>query len=187
MKLIENEILMALRDFFLSRSGGDIAAAYTLLAADDSEAPDVDKIDWVEAEFAYNKLFVGPMALKAPPYASFYLESEPQLMGKSTLKIRRLYDMAGLTSPLQGSLPDDHLGVELDAAIGLMSMARHHDAEELIALWRYFFREHLNIWIPQFLKQARNTDTRHLTVDLALDRLEAWLNNQQSKKEGYDE
>ena len=180
--------LLALRNFFLARTEKDLAAACVTLANDKVTTADLaDLADkyWEEAEFVFNRLFVGPMALQAPPYASYYLEPEPQLMGKTTLKIRRLYEMAGLVSPLQGSLPDDHLGVELDAALGLLTLAERFDVEEPRALWRYFLHEHLASWVPRFLDQARNAESGHPAIDLALDRLEAWMENQGKEQEGY--
>jgi TorA maturation chaperone TorD len=184
----DQETLSALRDFFTARNGDDLAAACMKMARDGVANPDpADAGDnyWEEVEFVYNKLFVGPMALLAPPYASCYLAPEPQLMAESTLKVRRLYEMAGLASPLEGLLPDDHLGVELDAALGLLTIVQRCNAEEPRALWRYFLNEHLGAWVPRFLDRARNAETGHPAVDLALDRLEAWLENQGKEQEGY--
>jgi TorA maturation chaperone TorD len=188
---VENQrTLLALRNFFLARSGKELAEACATLADTEVMTPDATDFDdryWQEAEFAFNRLFVGPAALQAPPYASCYLEPEQQLMGKSTLKVRRLYEMAGLVSSLQGLLPDDHLGVELDAALGLQALAERFDEEEPRALWRYFLREHLSSWVPLFLDQARNAETGHPAVNLALDRLETWLKDEGIKEKGYDQ
>lgn len=181
--------LTALRNFFLARTGQELAAACAALADGTGMGPnlsDIEEMDWEEAEFVFNKLFVGPMALQAPPYASYYLEPEPQLFGKSTLQVRRLYEMAGLVSPLLGRLPDDHLGVELDAALGMLTMAERLQAEEPRALWQYFLQEHLALWLPHFLDQVRNAESGHPSVDLVLDRLEAWLEDQGTKQEGDD-
>ena len=190
MEMENQTTLLALRNFFLARSGKDLAAACATLANNEVTTPDPTDFDdgyWEEAEFAFNRLFVGPTALQAPPYASYYLEPEQQLMGKSTLKVRRLYEMAGLVSSLQGFLPDDHLGVELDAALGLLTLAERFDVEEPRALWRYFLHEHLESWVPCFLDQARNAKAGHPAVDLALDRLETWLGDERTKVEGYDQ
>lgn len=187
METQPNATLTALRDFFLARTGDDLSAACARLVNNGgpgSFSGDPETVDWEAAEFVFNKLFVGPKALQAPPYASYYLEPEPQLMGQSTLRVRRLYEMAGLVSPLEGRLPCDHLGVELDAALGMLAMAGRPEAEEPRALWRYFRDEHLKAWVPLFLNQARRADDRHPAVDLALDRLEAWLDEEGKKEEG---
>ncbi|WP_320042773.1 molecular chaperone TorD family protein [uncultured Desulfobacter sp.] len=168
--------LARLRDFFMARSGKDLSLACTALA--DWAGQVWGETDWDEAEFAFNRLFVGPMALQAPPYASIYLSTDPRLMDDITLKVRRIYEMAGLESPLQGRLPDDHLGVELDAALGLSARAEDLDEEEPRALWDYFLHEHLGGWLPQFINRVRRAEANHPAVDLALDHLEAWLAHQ---------
>jgi len=183
-----NAMIAALRDFFLAGTSNDLYAACTELAnASGLSAGTMASMDWDAAEFVFNKLFVGPKSLQAPPYASYYLEPEPQLMGASTLKVRRLYEMAGLISPLQGHLPCDHLGVELDAALGMISMANHSQADEPRALWRYFLNYHLKVWVPLFLEQTRQANDGHPAVDLALSGLELWLDEQEKGEEGYDQ
>lgn len=188
MRGADQTTLSALSDFFLARTGSDLATAFAILAGDNASTNDTEDpegIDWEAAEFVFNKLFVGPMAPQAPPYASCYLSAEPQLMGECTLKVRRLYEMTGLTSPLQGRIPDDHLGVELDAARLMLSMIAQFNMEEPRALWRFFLKEHLNTWVPQFLDRARKAESAHPAIDLALNKLEAWLNDQQRQPEGY--
>ncbi len=67
-----------LRDFFFSVHGREMAAAVSQLEKVSFPAPEVT--DWEAVEYDFNRLFVGPMALEAPPYASFYLDPEPLLM-----------------------------------------------------------------------------------------------------------
>lgn len=176
----QNSPLNFLRDFFLARDGQELTKAGMALVKEYGAATVKNDPDWDEAEFSFNRLFVGPKAPEAPPYASFYLESEPQLMGESTFKVSRLYEMAGLVSPLKGQLPDDHLGVELDAAVGLLDIIEKQDAEEPSILWLYFLDDHLAVWLPKFLNQARRANAGHPVVDLALDRLEVWLTDRKT-------
>lgn len=186
----KNATIEALRDFFLARTGKDLCAACAKLANDGGPEfvpGTLATVDWDAAEFVFNKLFVDPKELQAPPYASYYLEPEPQLMGPSPLRVRRLYEMAGLISPLQGHLPCDHLGVELDAALGMLTMAKRSEVDEPRALWRYFLNYHLKVWLPSFLDRTRQADDGHPAIDLALNRLEAWLDEQGKGEEGYDQ
>lgn len=173
--------LARLRDFFLARSGRELASAWSAMAEElPGQRPGNTNGD--DLEFAFNRLFVGPMALEAPPYASIYLSSEPRLMDDTTLKVRRIYEMAGLISPLQGQLPDDHIGVELDAALTLSALAEDVDAQEPRALWHYFLYDHLQRWLPGFIDKTRRAQAGHPAVDLALDHLETWLDT--IKEEG---
>lgn len=179
--------LKSLRNFFMARTGEELEKAGLVLANQQGVSDELEDPDWESAEFAFNRLFVGPKALEAPPYASYYLEPESQLMGETTLKIRRIYEMAGLVSPLKGHLPDDHLGLELDAAAGLLDMVDRQEAEEPRILWRYFLEDHLEKWLPKFINKARKADSGHPVIALALDSLEAWLEDREMTKEGYDQ
>lgn len=121
---------------------------------------------WSEAEYAFNRLFVGPMAVPAPPYASAWLETEPRLMGESTMDVRALYHALGYAVPGEGTTPDDHLSFELDAALALLALrgADHPAAapaeggdEPGLAVeeaWRWLVAEHMGAWVPRFVQRA---------------------------------
>lgn len=161
--------LLTLRDFFMAQNAAGLAAAYSHLAA----APPVP--DWQNVEFAFNRLFVGPKAPIAPPFASIYLEPEPQLMGRSTLNVRYLYQMIGLTSPKQNSLPDDHLGLELDAYYQLQTVLSQVSSAELMALQEYFLIGHLNRWLPKFISRVKAAPDTPVPIIFVVDQLNAWL------------
>jgi TorA maturation chaperone TorD len=166
--------LAALRDFFMAQNTAGMAAAYSHLAASPMEAaPAVP--DWHSVEFAFNRLFVGPKALLAPPFASIYLEPEPQLMGRSTLNVRYLYQMMGLASPWQNSLPDDHLGLELDAYYQMQTVLSQVSLAELKALREYFLLGHLNCWLPQFISRVKTAPDTPAPIIFVVDRLNVWL------------
>jgi TorA maturation chaperone TorD len=166
--------LEALRDFFMAQNAAGLAAAYDRLVTSAPEAaPAVP--DWPSVEFAFNRLFVGPKALLAPPFASVYLEPEPQLMGRSTLNVRYLYQMMGLTSPWQNSLPDDHLGLELDAYYQLQTVLSQINSTELKALQEYFLIGHLNRWLPQFISRVKAAPEIPAPIIFLVDQLNAWL------------
>lgn len=112
--------LQSLRDFFAAQDCDDLRAASEVIAREFG-MPLPDTVDWLEVEYDFNRLFVGPAALPAPPYASAY-EEEPTLMSQRTLEVRNLYRRMGLAVPDQGSVPDDHLAFELDAFLGLLAL-----------------------------------------------------------------
>ena len=106
----------ALRDFFLACNASLFAKAYRSLATVvPQSAPAVN--DWDRMEFAFNRLFIGPGPVVAPPYASVYIDKEPFVMGQTTLKVRRFYKILGLSSYEEGIVPDDHISLELGACI----------------------------------------------------------------------
>ena len=99
-------LAQALRDFFSSTN----AEAEALAAAATRFAPVEilpDSINWQAEEYAFNRLFVGPQAVPAPPYASVYLEAEPRLMGNAATDMREILQALGLAAP-EGQ-PDDFI------------------------------------------------------------------------------
>ncbi len=186
--------LIALRDFFAARDGAALAAA---LAALGSAAAPAQRVMAPPAagpddiEFAFNRLFVGPGALDAPPYASVYLDTESRLMAESTRQAAAVYDALGLHSPLSGSLPDDHIALELDALVAFAELRegserndRPHGRSqpwrgaELDALWRWFLCEHVARWVPPFLERVRAARDVPPAIAEVATQLAAWLATQ---------
>lgn len=148
----EVRLTVAARNFFIAQNAAELRAAVTELpsALRNDRLQDAD---WEQTEFAFNRLFVGPMALEAPPYASVYLEDEPQVMGKTTMLVRSVYEMIGLVSPWKNTLPDDHISLELDAALALhrvLLAATPSVRGQLEELRGFFLREHVQVWVPRF-------------------------------------
>jgi TorA maturation chaperone TorD len=102
-------------------------------------------------------LFLGPFLVPAPPYGSVYLEDGRQLMGASTVDVRRHYRSLGFDLAAEFKAAPDHISAELEfmqilisgslAAIdaedyGLLSESINHQ--------RVFLQNHLGAWIPAF-------------------------------------
>lgn len=85
---------LLLRDFFISHDSHTLKAAYSAL---DTNASLLTEQEWLEAEYDFNALFVGPQTLKAAPFASVYLEEDALVMGKSTLSMREFMANIGLS------------------------------------------------------------------------------------------
>ena len=166
-------VLASLRDFFLSPDAGALEKAAGRLA-DLGRIP-FPELDWREVEYDFNRLFVGPAPPAAPPYASVYLEDEPRLMAESTLKVRHIYQMAGRVSPWLGTVPDDHLGLELDFCITLREAARNSPEHELAGIYAYFLEEHLRIWIPEFIEKVTSQVSVAPPIEWAVRLLGDWL------------
>lgn len=80
---------LTLRDFFNSHDSHSLKSAYVRL--NPSAAVNLTDRAWLEAEYDFNALFVGPGKLLAAPFASVYLEDDALVMGKATLEIRSLW------------------------------------------------------------------------------------------------
>jgi TorA maturation chaperone TorD len=164
-------VLVALRDFFAARDGGAMVAAYAALA----QAPHVEAPSADDLECDFNRLFVGPGKVAAPPYASIYLDSDHRLMGDATRRAAAIYDAIGLASPLPGSLPDDHLALELDAVLAFRTLLVREPSAELSVLWSYFLHDHLALWVPQFVAAVRGAGQVPPAIARVVALLSAWL------------
>jgi putative dimethyl sulfoxide reductase chaperone len=170
--------LEGLRDFFSASNANDLRDAAVRIA----ESVDVAILpgtDWTAVEYEFNRLFVGPAAISAPPYASAYCESGRVLMGKAALEARQLYHRLGLAVPQEGVIPDDHLAYELEAMIVLKSALRAEaSSPDTQALHAWFVREHLGQWLPHFILATRTHASAGGVIALAMDALAAWFDNE---------
>ncbi len=94
-------------------------------------------------EVAFQRLFVGPYALPAPPWGSVYLDKESVLFGDSTLKLREWMRQRGIETQLVQAEPEDHIGLMLMMA----SWLAENDPQHLDA----FLAEHLLPWSSRYL------------------------------------
>lgn len=164
----------AIRDFFIADNSKAMEEAYLLLDKSmDSTLPDAGNLD--ELEYSFNKLFVGPKALEAPPFASVYLQKEPNLMGETTMMIRSVYKSLGLVSPWKNSLPDDHISLEIDAALVMRRLMNNNDLPELLELGNYFIKEHMLTWVPLFCHRVQKAPSGHIAVNSVAAALCKWL------------
>lgn len=141
----------------------------------EGQAPAVE--DWQEVEFAFNRLFVGPAALEAPPFSSVYLDGESLVMGKTTLEVRQMYGTLGLESPWRNSLPDDHISLELDAALAMNHIAERTEQIEMQEL-RERFMKHMETWVPLFAERILQAPSSHPAINYVVKCLSSWLQEQ---------
>ncbi|MDO9582532.1 MAG: molecular chaperone TorD family protein [Desulfomicrobium sp.] len=172
----------ALRDFFAATDAGDLEdAAVRIAKSVGVEIP--PHTDWTTVEYEFNRLFVGPAAVSAPPFASAWSESDRALMGRATSEARQTYHRLGLAVPGEGVIPDDHLAYELEAMLVLKSVlatgAGAPDAETA-ALHAWFVGEHLERWLPPFMQAVREQATEGGVVALVTEALAAWFDNERN-------
>ena len=99
-----------------------------------------------ELAVEYQRLFIGPDALEAPPWGSVYLEEEGTLFGDTTLALRSFLEEQGVSLSTGMHEPDDHIGLLLWAAAWL---AEHDRPAIILAL----FDDHLLPWSGRYLRQ----------------------------------
>ncbi len=160
--------LKHIRDFFFAKKKEEIQNALLQLEKENKNAF-CDNTDWQELEYAYNRLFVGPMKIAAPPYASYYLSDNKDLMSSVTHSIRKIYHTIGVQVPEQNKIPDDFLPYELDALIALLAVEEKETihTESLKEL-----TEHLQKWIPLFCESIRNESDTPKEILYTINHLE---------------
>lgn len=141
------ETVKNLRDFFIAQNSKELKKAYDVF-----DSP--FKIDEEELEILFNRYFIGPIEPIADPYASIYIDDSDAIMSKSTLHVRDLYETMGFTYPLKNVIPEDFIGVELDAYYQLLYIEEIKNITYLRELRHYFLHEHLALWLPQFIERA---------------------------------
>jgi TorA maturation chaperone TorD len=105
----------------------------------------------------YQRLFIGPNRLLAPPWESVYRTDDHLLFGQSTLEVREMYARFGLQTPKLNSEPDDHIGLEFTFLAHLcqrgIAAIETHDTIALNYIFyaqREFLTDHLLQWMPAF-------------------------------------
>ncbi|MEE7531706.1 Tat proofreading chaperone DmsD [Klebsiella huaxiensis] len=93
---------------------------------------------------AWQRLFIGPWALPAPPWGSVWLDKESVLFGDSTLALREWMRANGISLAEQRSEPEDGFGTLLLLAAWLCESGQDEAFTQLLA-W------HLLPWSGRFL------------------------------------
>ena len=136
-----------LRDIFNAQNSQELKRAFDALHS-------CIEISEEDLEVQFNCYFIGPMEPIADPFASIYIDDPDVVMSKSTLHVRELYETMGFTYSLKNVVPEDHLGVELDAYYQLLFLEEAKEITYLSDLRHYFLHEHLALWIPRFLERG---------------------------------
>jgi putative dimethyl sulfoxide reductase chaperone len=118
-----------------------------------------DSVDAImqETKLEYNRLFVGPDILPAPPWESVYVDSEHLLFGEVTLQVREIYREFGLQFIHGNHEPGDHIALELEFLSHLIKMTLSAfclgKSKLIIGLLDrqiLFLTDHILKWTPQF-------------------------------------
>lgn len=116
------------------------------------------RLAWLEEiQVEYTRLFIGPQEPPVLLYASCHLLPTPSVMSEETLAVRDAYSRSGLVVERLNSLPDDHLGVELEFLFARTRTAADSDddmeAMRLMAERSQFIQRHLAAWGSQVADQ----------------------------------
>lgn len=102
-----------------------------------------------DLDYQFSLLFEGQGTMPAPPWGSFYLDTEHLLLGESQACYHRFLQQHGLTLNTGMNEPDDQFGLMLMAYAILLENNNYTAAKQLID-------EHLMIWSSAYLKELKN-------------------------------
>ncbi|MCL4425769.1 MAG: molecular chaperone TorD family protein [Firmicutes bacterium] len=126
-------------------------------------------------QLAFTSLFLGPGPAPLHLYESVYRSPTHLVMGDTTYQVREFYLEHGVEIKQLNSLPDDHLGAELEFMAYLigevLSTGGTKDAEKIKALEKAqarFLSEHLLAWVPNLAKEITKTAADELMRGVAL-------------------
>ena len=113
------------------------------------------------AALAHARLFVGPFEIRAPAYASLYLDPERRLMGAVSDEAARFYAQAGLVPGEGPRDAPDHLQTELEFIYYLHYQELQTGEARWFALRRAFWFTHLSRWLRPMVKAMRGDPVHH--------------------------
>jgi putative dimethyl sulfoxide reductase chaperone len=120
----------------------------------------------------YQRLFVGPGLLIAPPWESYYRSKEQLLFEEWTYQIREQYHQFGLQSIKENNEPDDHLLLELEFMLYFSDACivekENEKIVELISVQIDFLEKHLTMWIPYFCQRLIENTNSQLYLGAAM-------------------
>ena len=124
--------------------------------------------DRQKLSLAYARLFLGPFEIQAPPYASFYLESDQMLMGNVSRFVARAYVEAGLGPGPGPHEAPDHIALEWE----YMYYVTYQYLSSGEQLWRErrrsFQSDHLDKWVPLLAETIIQSEAHPFYHTLAL-------------------
>lgn len=97
-----------------------------------------------DLEEQYQRLFIGPNQLIAPPWGSVYLDPESVIFGNSLLALRDFLQQQQIIFEANSNEPEDHFG--------LMLMLAAYIAENKPSLLTEFLTQHLLPWSGRYLE-----------------------------------
>ncbi len=116
-----------------------------------------------DMQYDFNRLFIGPDVLKAPPYESCYRNPDKTLMQEETLRVREKYLRAGLAISRKNVEPDDFIGFELEFLLYLLS----DESGKMTELTNQFLREHLLVWYKDHIQAIRENSKHPICLGMA--------------------
>ncbi|MHB1653880.1 MAG: TorD/DmsD family molecular chaperone [Desulfitobacteriaceae bacterium] len=118
----------------------------------------------------FTRLFIGPGKAPAYPYESLYRSPQRLLMTEVTSEVRNFYLEHGLLMQKLYTVPEDHLGVELEFLyyLNLKMLEQPENIPVLRQVQLQFLQEHPLSWIDDFTQDVLANTEEPFFANLAL-------------------
>lgn len=103
-----------------------------------------------DEQLAYTRLFIGSFKMEAPPYASYYLDGEHLLAGKTAAEVREVYRQFGIELGADEKAPADHIRYLLAFLALLARRWEETGAEAFAEAYEDFRDAYVRPWICSF-------------------------------------
>ncbi|RHW42236.1 hypothetical protein D1B31_06315 [Neobacillus notoginsengisoli] len=135
----------------------------------------------------FTRLFIGPGPMPAPPWESFYTGREQLLFDESMYLVREQYYLAGLKFVKENNEPDDHLLLELEFMIHLITksleLTEQKQLNDCLEKQRLFLMNHLGRWIGEFAKKLVDCTNSKLYKGAGFLAMDFIINDMESLRE----
>lgn len=119
----------------------------------------VEKYTIEDLQVEYTRLLIGPFGLLVPPYGSYYLENNKELMGETTSAVSRIYLEAGLSIDDYFKELPDHIALELEFIYYLLISLSNPDVtndEKYFLRMNNLLAEFYTVYFLPFVKAFTN-------------------------------
>ncbi len=114
----------------------------------------------------FNRLFIGPDRLLAPPYETVYRSNARVLMQEDTMIIRNFYAEAGLEVAKLNQIPDDHIVFELEFICFLLHKLFTGTDEQSVQKTKELYETFLSTRFSKWVGAHCDDVTKHSQSDI---------------------
>lgn len=120
------------------------------------------EVTFEELRQDFRQLYVGPGRMNVPPWESVYRNDERRLFDSHTLQVRETYARHGVEFVHKNKTPEDHIAIELEfmrvlteRLLKALEIGDEKAERILVQEQLDFLREHMLVWVPQFVSLTR--------------------------------
>lgn len=175
LKDLKTKLKTNIFEEFVDENGNTESEGVDLLKTFFNNISKLEHEEFIKIKEDYNRLFIGPGKLLAPPWESVYLSREKIIFDEHTLAVREFYQKWDVNINRVNKEPDDHIGFELEFMNILISKSiKALEANDLnlfkktMLAQNEFLEKHILLWIEEFSNQVYNNSKEDYFKGLAL-------------------